>query len=188
MKPLPVGIADISDEKLVSLCIAGDLKAFDRLLLKYQRPLYNSCLRLVRDKEDAQDVVQTVFLKAYENLATFDTGRRFFSWIYKIMVNESLNQVARRKPQVAVDEFAVSGERSPAEVFASGQTQKRLDDALMFLKPESRAVVVLKYFADLSYVELGYVFDLPEKTVKSRLFDARRKLSGILSGEGVEKS
>ena len=87
-------MAEISDEKLVSRCKAGDLNAFDQLLLKYQKPLYNSCLRLVRDEEDAQDVVQIVFLKAFENLATFDTNRRFFSWIYKIMVNESLNNVA----------------------------------------------------------------------------------------------
>lgn len=181
-------MAEISDEKLVSRCRAGDLKAFDQLLLKYQKPLYNSCLRLVRDEEDAQDVVQNVFLKAYEKLATFDTSRKFFSWIYKIMVNESLNYVARRKPQVSADEFVVSNEPNPAENFASGQARKRLEEALMFLKPESRAVVVLKYFADLSYFELGYVFDLPEKTVKSRLFDARRKLCAILTGESVEES
>jgi RNA polymerase sigma-70 factor (ECF subfamily) len=181
-------MSDISDEELVSRCISGDLTAFDQLLVKYQKPLYNSCLRLVRDEEDAQDVVQTVFLKAYENLATFDTKRRFFSWIYKIMVNESLNQVARRKPQVVADELVVSNEPSPAEHYATGRQQKRLEDALMILKPESRAVVVLKYFANLSYVELGFVFDVPEKTVKSRLFDARRKLCGILTGEGVDKS
>jgi RNA polymerase sigma-70 factor (ECF subfamily) len=178
-------MAEDADARLVARCLDGDMAAFDQLIERYQKPLYNGCLRLVGSAEDAQDTLQTVFLKAYQKLETFDRERRFFSWIYKMMVNEALNSIARRKQFEELSPNLAAPGGSPEELFAQSRLSDRVQDALMTLKPDYRAVIVLKYFGDLSYRELSYVFDVPLKTVKSRLYAARQKLGALIAAEGI---
>jgi RNA polymerase sigma-70 factor (ECF subfamily) len=177
-------VTEPADEVLVTRCRNGDQSAFGRLVERYQKPLFNGCLRIVNSYADAQDVVQTVFLKAYENLGSFDPRYKFFSWIYRMMVNESLNLVQSRKPLADLSHDVVSADKSPEEQVTEEQLSSELQGALMELEPDRRAIVVLKYFADLSYRELSFVFEVPEKTIKSRLYGARQALCGILSKRG----
>jgi RNA polymerase sigma-70 factor (ECF subfamily) len=173
------------DAALVARCLKGEWAAFDELVRRYERPLYNGALRIVRDPDDAKDIVQGVFVKAYEKLSDFDLDRKFFSWIYRMMVNASLNWVESRRSQTGLDpELPCPGE-SPEALLLRDEDSRHIEAALDKLKPEHRLAVVLKYFGELSYDELGYVLDLPAKTVKSRLYEARRMLAAIMTDAGV---
>ena len=173
------------DADCVARCLEGQTDAFEELVRRYEKPLYNGCLRIVGNSEDAQDIVQTVFLKTYENLARYEPNRKFFSWIYRMMVNASLNHLEKKRPNAELDPRTASPDAAPDESFATNQQSARLQEALMQLRPEMRVAVVLKYFGDLSYDELGYVLNVPAKTVKSRLYSARRMLCDIMSQQGI---
>jgi RNA polymerase sigma-70 factor (ECF subfamily) len=95
-------VKEDDDGTLVRRCRDGNRGAFEQLVVRYQRPVYNAALRLLRDAEDARDVAQTTFLKAFEHLADYDPSYKFYSWIYRIAVNEALNTLGRRKPAEAI--------------------------------------------------------------------------------------
>lgn len=173
------------DAALVARCLRGDTEAFDELVRRHEKALYNGALRMVRNSEDARDIVQGVFVKAYEKLATYDPERKFFSWIYRMMINASLNWIEARRHYQDLDTERPSADLSPEGEFVRGEETRHIEAALGRLKPEHRLVVVLKYFGELSYDELGYVLDLPEKTVKSRLYEARRLLATYMMDAGV---
>jgi RNA polymerase sigma-70 factor (ECF subfamily) len=178
-------MSEHDDAACIARCLEGEIDAFEVLVRRYERPLYNGCLRIVNNSEDARDIVQTVFIKAYENLTNYDPNRKFFSWIYRMMVNASLNHVEQRRPTSELDPRLPSGAQQPDESFASNRQSAQLQEALLQLQPEARVAVVLKYFGDLSYEELGFVLDIPPKTVKSRLYSARRHLCEIMSAQGM---
>jgi len=177
-------MSEPDDAVLVAKCLEGDTSVFEQFLERYQRPIFNLALRMVEDYEDARDITQTVFVKAWERLETYDPKHKFFSWLYRITVNESLNLLKRRRRVLeGVQQLLFNSPRpARAEPHDEGQSVK-LRNALMKLKPEHRAVVVLKHLSGCSYRDLSEILDIPEKTVKSRLFEARRMLRDLLSGE-----
>ena len=170
------------DAELVARCLQGDVEAFEPLVARYQRVLFGVALRFLGDREDARDVTQNAFVKAYEKLATYDSSHRFFSWIYRIVVNESLNLRQRRPAHQRLDESLASAESPYAEAEAH-ETVERVQAGLLKLSPEHREVVVLRHFAELSYGDISFTLGLPEKTVKSRLYTARQRLGQILLTE-----
>jgi RNA polymerase sigma-70 factor (ECF subfamily) len=174
-----------TDEEIVRQCRAGDRKAFDVLIDRHQRLVYNVALRMVRDADDAADIAQGVFLKVYEKLDGFDERFRFFSWLYKIAVNESLNFLNHRKKFDGLDGLDVAEEEPEGIDDEAAAREEKIQDGLMLLKVEHRAVVVLKHMQGLSYEEIGQILDLPEKMVKSRLFTARQSLKQILKRKGL---
>lgn len=178
-------MTELADDRLfVARCLNGDASAFEPLVERYQRVLFGVALRLVANYEDARDVTQNTFIRAYERLETFDPNRRFFSWIYRIAVNESLNLRRSRRPQEELGTaMAVAG--GQAEAVEVRETAERVEQALRQLSDEYREVVVLRYFGELSYEEISEAVGVPEKTVKSRLFSARQRLAGILGQEAI---
>ncbi len=177
-------MADENDESAwIARCLKGDASAFEPLVARYERPLFAVALRLVANYEDARDVTQNAFIRAYEHLDSFDPQRRFFSWVYRIAVNESLNLRRARRPQEALGTgIQVAGGQT--EAVEAHETTARVEQALSQLSEEYREVVVLRYFAELSYEEISQAVGVPEKTVKSRLFSARQRLAGLLGQEG----
>jgi RNA polymerase sigma-70 factor (ECF subfamily) len=178
-------MSEDDDTELVRRCVRGDRRAFERLVLKYQKPVYNAALRMLHHPEDARDVAQTVFLKAYEHLADFDPTHRFYSWIYRIALNESINQLNGRKRVVPVPEDEPADGPGPEQVLDAELSGRRIQVALMTLTGEYRAVIVLRHFLDCSYEEMAEVLQLPEKTVKSRLYSARQLLKDALQQTGM---
>jgi RNA polymerase sigma-70 factor (ECF subfamily) len=174
-----------SDGILVQRCREGDRRAFETLVERYQKPVYNAALRMLRNPEDARDVAQTVFLKVFEHLADYDPKYRFYSWIYRIALNESINVIGRRNRHEPISGEEIDDQRGADDELASDQVGARVQDALMTLKPEYREVIVLKHFLDLSYEDVGQALGLPEKTVKSRLFTARQLLKDALQSSGI---
>ena len=167
------------DQALVRRFLDGDKDAFAELVVRYQRPLYNAAYRVTGNAEDASDVVQSVFLRVSERLDEYNGNFKFFSWIYRIAVNESLNLLRRNSRQGRLDdeiERPASEQTEPEWRLNEVQQSDRIQRALMSLKVDSRVVLTLRHFSECSYREIGRILDLDEKTVKSRLFDARQQL------------
>jgi len=177
----------LSDIILIRQCLEGRREAFGELINRYQKTVFNVAWRMVKDYQEAQDLTQTVFIKAYEKLDTFNTQHKFFSWIYRMAINESLNFVKRRRRFEAFDESAEYAAAKPIEEVEESAMSRNVQSALMHLGIDHRALIVLKHFEDLSYEEIGYILDLPEKTVKSRLFTARQLLKNLMIKKGHVK-
>ncbi len=176
---------DADDVQAVRRCLGGDVRAFELLVEKYQGVVFNIALRMARDTEDAEDISQTAFLKAYEKLGTYRETFRFYSWLYRIAVNEALNFLDRQKRFTRLDERI---EDSGQALDVAGETRERderIQEALMELKPDHRVVLILRHFEDFSYDEIGAILDIPMKRVKSRLFTARQVLREILVKKGI---
>jgi RNA polymerase sigma-70 factor (ECF subfamily) len=136
-------------------------------------------------EEDAADVAQTVFLKVAEHLRDYDSRHKFFSWIYRIAVNESLNFLRRREREDELDDgvdVAQPDSEGPERLASSAELARRLRQLLMTLSMNDRLVISLRHFSECSYEEMAQILEIDEKTVKSRLFEARRRLRGLLDG------
>jgi RNA polymerase sigma-70 factor, ECF subfamily len=173
------------DATLVRRCRDGDRAAFERLVVRYQKPVFNAALRLLRDPEDARDVAQTTFLKVFEHIADYDPSFKFYSWIYRIAVNESLNALGSRKPCEGLNGEEADAAPGPDRQVEGEQTIRAIEEALMRIKPELRTVIVLRHFMHLSYQDISDILLLPEKTVKSRLYSARQMLRDHLLQHGT---
>lgn len=174
-----------TDEDLVQKCQQGDARAFDAIVERHQKTVYNLALRMVRDPDEAADVAQAVFVKAYEKLKSFDPKFKFFSWIYRIAVNEALNVLDQRKRFDALDGVEPAEEVEEESDDDAIVQERRIQDGLMMLNVDHRAVIILKHMQGLSYQEIAQILNLPEKTVKSRLFSARQTLRDILMRKGL---
>lgn len=173
------------DTELVQKCMKGDRQAFEGLLVKYEKPVYNAAFRMLHSPEDARDVTQTVFLKVYEHLDSYDPKYKFFSWIYRIALNESVNCLKKQSRLDALDNDPVSESDGPEEDTGNEQLESGIQAALMTIKPEYRTVIILKHFVDCSYQEISQILAIPEKKVKSRLYTGRQLLKDALDKRGL---
>jgi RNA polymerase sigma-70 factor (ECF subfamily) len=173
-----------TDSSLVIETLNGDREAFGRLVEKYDRRIFNLAFRICGDYEDAMDVTQTVFVKAFDRLGTFDPSRKFFSWLYRMGVNESLNQVKSQRRIVHIEFDPPSRAPGPEQQIIREESNWLVQDALKKLGENQRVAIILRHFVDLSYRQIGDVLGIPEKTVKSRLYSARQRMKEILTGAG----
>jgi RNA polymerase sigma-70 factor (ECF subfamily) len=173
------------DSILVKHALEGDRSGFEGLVRKYLKPIFNLALRMVNDSEQAADIAQTTFIKAYENLSTFNRDLKFFSWLYRIAINESLNVLAKQKQRDEFPADAVSCDPMPDEIIHTTERNEIIQQALMKLPSDQRSVIVMRHFLDFSYVQIGSTLGISEKTVKSRLFTARQRLKELLLNKGL---
>jgi RNA polymerase sigma-70 factor (ECF subfamily) len=173
------------NEKKSNMKISKDDKeTFERMVDEYEKPIFNVAFRMVNDYEDAMDITQTAFVKAYENLDRYDPSHKFFSWLYKIAVNESINHINRRKRSTKLNRDFTLGQTMPDEHSLQSETTEHLQSGLMKLKFDYRVVVILRHFLSFSYKEISEILDIPEKTTKSRLYSGRQQLRDILVKQG----
>ena len=172
------------DAALVLASRAGDRRAFEQLLARYERPVFNAAFRILHHREDAADVTQTAFLRAYEHLDGYDASRPFFSWLYRIAINEAMDVSGRRKPDAGELDALPDHAEGPESRADEARSEGRLQRALLALNADQRALVVLKHIQDFSYEQIADILDCPVKTVKSRLFTARRALRDRLIERG----
>lgn len=173
---------DADDRVAVESCLAGHTASFERLVERYQRVLFTVAMRMLGDYDEASDATQNAFVHAYRRLDTFDRQRRFFSWIYRILVNECLNNRRDRRPhEPLTPDLACVG--SAADLLDASERRRRVQAAICALPPDYRQVIVLRHFSELSYDEIAEAVGVPVKTVKSRLHTARERLAQML---GVE--
>jgi RNA polymerase sigma-70 factor (ECF subfamily) len=172
-------------QKLVEQCLEGDTRSFEALIDRYQKPLFNTALQMTGDREDAKDVTQTVFIKTFNNLASYNPKFKFFSWIYRMLINEAMNHCKRAKAHQTLDPGIPDPGKNPEEIQLARDLSERVQEAVMDLPLDYRLVIVLRYFNDLSYKEIAFVVNTQEKTVKSRLYTARKLLAEILQSRGI---
>ena len=171
------------DARLLARWRGGDRDAFGELVARYQRPIYNAAYRLLGTREDASDVAQSVFLRIVERLDDYDPKYRFFSWIYRIAINESIDVLRRTRREEPLDEdsdFPAPRGDDPQHAYEAGSVSARIQRALMAMKTDDRVVITLRHFGECDYAQIATIIGVDEKTVKSRLFEARRRLAGQL--------
>ena len=179
-------MTDSRDFALVERCWKGDRQAFEVLIREYQRPVYNAAYRILGNPDDAADATQAAFLKVFENLDRYDPSYKFFSWIYRIAINESINQRKKSREQQLLDDNQPAAGGGPDSTAEADDLASGIQDGLMALNDDYRTVVVLRHFADLSYRQISEVLEIPEKTVKSRLYSARQLMKDRLVANGIE--
>jgi RNA polymerase sigma-70 factor (ECF subfamily) len=173
------------DHALVERCRSGDRQALEALVTEYQKPVYNAAYRILGNPDDAADATQVTFLKAFENLDAYDPQYKFFSWIYRIAINESINQFKRIRKLEPLDEGEPGDDPGPDDALETGDLSREIQDGLMALNQDYRTVIVLRHFSDLSYRQISEILQVPEKTVKSRLYSARQLMKDQLVANGI---
>jgi RNA polymerase sigma-70 factor (ECF subfamily) len=179
-------MVDASERELVARCLRGDVSGFEPIVERYNRLLFGVAFRLLGNYQDACDATQDAFIKAFEHLDSYDPDRKLFSWLYRILVNECLNVRRARRASEPLDE-RLADPVSPLEAVVEGERRRRIQAALDELPFDSRQVVVLRHFAELSYGEIAETLGIAEKTVKSRLFTARQRLAELLAARGERR-
>ena len=175
------------DDVLVRRCRDGDRTAFVALVRRYRGPIYNCAYRVLGREEDASDVTQGVFLKIIQRLDQYDPNYKFFSWIYRMALNDALNMLRDRGREAPMEEGmeGAADERSNPEAQVSDkQEAHRIQQALMRMKVSDRAVLTLRHFSDCSYEEIGRVLGAPVGTIKWRISEARRQVKQRLQKLG----
>jgi RNA polymerase sigma-70 factor (ECF subfamily) len=174
----------LEDQELVKQVLAGDDDAFAGLVERYQRDVYNLAYRMLSNVGEAEDAAQEAFLRAYKNLARYDTGRSFKTWLLSITSNHCIDRLRKRRmiwlpideplpPHPALASSETGPEDSLIESERSVQVQALMDE----LAPDYRAAVVLRYWYDMSYAEIAETLNTTESAIKSRLFRARQMLA-----------
>jgi RNA polymerase sigma-70 factor (ECF subfamily) len=174
------------DHDLIEQCLDGDDQAFEKLLFKYQKIVFNLIYRLVQDYDDAEDLAQTVFLKVYQNLGSYNKKHRFYSWLYRIAVNESLNFIAYHRRKEELQDSFISTEETPDKVADNHDRNARIESILSELNPDYRLLIILRHYLDYSYQDMAEVLQLPLKKIKSRLYMARQILAEMMIKKGID--
>ena len=176
------------DDTLLERHRHGDREAFAELVVRYRKPVYNAAFWILRRSEDASDITQIVFLKVVERLDDYNPQYKFFSWLYRIAVNESLNWQRRQSHEDALPEDFDAPDfdtATPEQQLDQNQRARQLQVAMMSMSVNDRTVLTMRHFAELSYDDMAMVLQLDVKTVKSRLFDARARLRKLLAKQGM---
>jgi len=182
-----------ADAKLVARVQQGDKKAFDLLVLKYQRKIQRLLSRVLRDQSDIDDVMQEAFIKAYRALPQFRGDSAFYTWLYRIAINTARNWMATqsRRPSSPGLNQSVDGEtfdeidnltdnNTPESVLASHEIANTVNAVIDQLPAELRTAIVLREIDGLSYEEIAETMDCPIGTVRSRIFRAREAIAAKL--------
>jgi RNA polymerase sigma-70 factor (ECF subfamily) len=170
---------EVEDRDLIAKAKRGDVEAYNLLVSRWERRVFNYLLRLVRNREDAMDVSQDVFLKAYQNLPKLDDVAKFAGWLFRIAHNEAYSLLRKRKPEgeLPPETGGVTTGLLPLELSLAVET------ALNRLTDDQREAVLLKVYQGFKFEEMAEILECPVSTVKSRLYTALDLLKVSLAPE-----
>ena len=193
-----------TDQQLVEKVQAGDKRAFDLLVLKYQHKIFGLISRYVQDSYEVQDVAQEAFIKAYRALPNFRGDSAFYTWLYRIAINTAKNHLVsrgRRPPDKDVEvedaEYVDSGAalrdtENPENLLMGDELKTVVDNAIRDLPDDLRSAVTLREFDGLSYEDIAVIMDCPVGTVRSRIFRARdaidKQVQAQMHGDEVQEA
>src|SRR6056297_3632239 len=179
--------SSLEDDKLVAQAVAGDQGAYKSLMEKYETPLFFHLLKMVKDKEQVRDLVQEAFMKAFDNLESYDTNYAFSTWLYRITTNHTIDYLRKKKlkttsihnPIKTKDgemEIEISGESKTDRDIIRKERKQIINNAIKNLPEKYRVVIEMRHLEELSYQEISEELDLPLGTVKAHIFRAREML------------
>ena len=192
--PAPAVPGPEEEARLISRARKGDLPAYDELVRRYQERIYATVYHMTSNHEDANDLAQEAFIKAFQALKSFKGGSSFYTWVYRIAVNKTINFLKQRRnrTQMSLDDLdfnaehdpdlvALISDKTPRREASLSELQEKLNAAMQKLSEPHRLVVVLHDVQGLSHEEIAKIMDCNIGTVRSRLFYARQQLQGYLS-------
>ena len=182
---------ELSDEELVARARSGDRPAFAHLVERHRVSVFNMTLRIVGNREDAEEAAQDVFVRAYRSLDRFRGDSRFSTWLYRIAVNVSLSSARRSRRDLSTSSLSEDDEdglpmqipdtaANPAELFEQTEFRERVRNLVAALPPIYSVVISMYHMQSLSYDEIAEALELPIGTVKARLFRARAALRNLV--------
>jgi RNA polymerase sigma-70 factor (ECF subfamily) len=181
-------MADVREDALVRQAVAGRQSAFNALVECYQRRIYNYCYRMVGNADDASDVTQEAFVRAWRNLGSFRVGEPFSPWLYRIAHNLCIDHLRRKPAALSLDVEMEEG-RDPADsaegpqvALEASETRRAIQSAIADLPEKYRSVMLLRHGQGMSLEEISEALSLPLNTVKVHLFRAREQMKSRLSG------
>ena len=190
----PTPPAPLDEQVLVKRARQGDLGAYDELVRRYQERIYATVYHMTSNHEDANDLAQEAFIKGFQALKSFKGGSSFYTWVYRIAVNKTINFLKQRrnKSQISLNDLdfnaehdpdlvALISEKTPRREINLNELQERLNVAMQKLSQPHRLVVTLHDVQGLSHEEIAEIMDCNIGTVRSRLFYARQQLQAYLS-------
>ena len=165
------------DVELIERYFAGDTSAFDEIMIRYERQIYRVCYRFVEHREDAMDLAQDVFVKAFEHLPTFRRESTLKTWLYRIAINHCLNHVKKHSQEfVQVTEFTSSSKSSAQAELEHQEQRQRFRRLVKRLPPKQKAILELRVNEQLSYEEIAKISGRSVSTIKASVFFALEKL------------
>ena len=193
----PIDLASLTDQEIVVLAVEGREAAYRELIRRYERPVFSLILRMVRDRQLAEDLSQETFIKALNAIATYRPEFKFSSWIFKIANNAAIDQLRRRSVQTlsldgapnatTPDEIEATvvqvGDRAESALAAieARELGSSIERAIGQLRPEYRSCILLRHVEGLAYEEIAQLLDLPLGTVKTYIHRARHELRDSLA-------
>ena len=184
-----------TDSELISQAKRGEGKAYDKLLNKYRNSVYNLVFRMVRDVQEAEDLTQEAFIKAFNSLAQFNEEYAFSTWLYKIATNNCIDFFRKRKLQTLsldkpiqykdseIQQEIPDTDLNPEKTILAKERSAIIREAIDTLPEKYHSAIVLRHSEEKSYEEIAEILNLPIGTVKARIFRAREMLNKALKGK-----
>src|SRR6201988_1930209 len=194
-KEAPLAKVDVSELDLVKQCQAGQTEAFDQLVIRYRTRVFAMIYNMVHNEQDAWDLAQESFVKAWRSIKRFRGRSSFYTWIYRIVMNVTIDWLRKKQIKGGGSEFddaiqlkevepasktVPKSEALPHEMMERSEIRARIDKAIAQLSPEHRAVILMKEIEEMQYHEIAETLGCSIGTVMSRLFYARKKLQNLL--------
>ena len=187
-EPMALGNHD-ADAELVERYLAGDTSAFDELMIRYERQIYRVCYRFVENRDDAMDLAQEVFIKAFEHLATFRRESSLKTWVYRIAMNHCINHVKKHSQEfVDVTEYTGSVNASVHSQMEDEEQREHFRRLVKQLPPKQKAIVEMRINEQLSYDEIAKISGRSVSTIKASVFFALEKLRKLVKDPNLKKA
>jgi len=175
---------ELSDEELVQLVKAGEIEPYDELVRRHQVKIHDLCYKMLKNYEDAKDMAQETFIKAYKNLNNFDGRSKFTTWLFRIAVNNCINFIKKQRPQEEIrDEILEIPKNDPVERSRNKRLRELIFNAVARLPDVQKSVFTLRALEDLPYQEISTILKKPVNTVKVNYHLAIKNLKNYLKGK-----
>ena len=175
------------EQRWIQEVLSGNKQAYTHIINKYKNPLYATILRMAKNPQDAQDLVQESLIKVYQQLGKYDGKGSFSSWLYRVSINHCLDEFRKKRykmKQVELNEDTGATPNHPEVIFLKKEKQRLLERLIETLPEDERMIILLRYANELSYSEICELAELPVSTIRNKLHRAKKKLRDTLNQEG----
>ena len=167
--------------------LSGNKQAYAHIINKYKNPLYATILRMCKNPQDAQDLVQEAFIKIYNQLGKYDGKGSFSSWMYRVALNHCMDEFRKKRykmKQVELNEDQVGNGNHPEVIFLKKERDRQLERLIATLPEDERLIILLRYVNELSYQEISEIADVPLSNVRNKIHRAKKKMRDTIKREG----
>jgi len=173
--------------QLIQEVLSGNKQAYAQIINKYKNPLYATILRMTKNPQDAEDLVQEAFIKIYHQLDKYDNKGSFSSWLYRVAINHCMDGFRKKRFQMKrlnMDGDIVVNERHPEVIYLKQEKSRQLERLIETLPKDERLILLLRYVNELSYCEISELVEAPLSTVRNKLHRAKKKMRDTIKREG----